>query len=97
MAHPHRASPMPQMLTIAQGHHDQRSRRARVQNVRTPFGIRERGLTAGRRYPLRVRRTVQARGRLLARGPTRRPPFWIVVVVMCVPIGSRGESEERHR
>ena len=97
MAHPHRASPIPQMLTIAQGHHDQRSRRARVQNVRTPFGSRERGLTVGRRYPRRVRRAVQAPGRLLARGPTRRLPFWVVVVVMCVPYCSRGESEDRHR
>ena len=71
MAQPHRASPIAQMLTMAHGHQDQRSRRARVQNVSTPFGNRERGSTVGRRYPLRGRRTVHASGRLLALGPGR--------------------------
>ena len=33
---------MAQMLTIAHGHQDQNKRRARVQNVNTPFGARER-------------------------------------------------------
>jgi hypothetical protein len=93
MAHPHLASPIPQMLTTAQGHQDQRRRRARVQKVSTPFGRCDRGSTAGRRYPRRVRRGGHARGRLLARGPTRPLSVW-VVVVMYVTNCSRGESED---
>jgi hypothetical protein len=70
------------MLTIAHGHQDQRRRRTRVQNVNTPFGSRERGSTAGRRYPLRGRRTVHAWGRLLARGRIGRLPLCVVVLTM---------------
>ena len=67
IAHPHLASPIAQMLTMAHGHHDQRRRRALVQKVKMPFGTRERGSTAGKRYPRGVRRPDQTSGRLLPR------------------------------
>ena len=59
------------MLTMAQGHHDHRRRRARVQNVNMPFGMRERRSTVDRRYPRGVRRLGQARGRVVARRRAR--------------------------
>jgi hypothetical protein len=71
IAHPHLASPIAQMLTIAHGHHDHRRRRARVQKLKMPFGMRERGFADDRRYPRGVRRPGQAGGRLLGRRRTR--------------------------
>ena len=67
IAHPHLASPIAQMLTIAQGQHDHSRRRARVQKVKMPFGMRERGCTAGRQYPRGVRCRDQTGGRLFDR------------------------------
>lgn len=68
------------MATIAHGHQDQRRRRARAQNVRTPFGTRERGFGAWRRYPGRAGRPVHSRGRLLGRGLTRNFSTCVVVI-----------------
>jgi hypothetical protein len=68
---------MPQTLMSAHGHHDQRSRRARVQKLRTPFGARDRGSMERRRHPCVTVRVDQDRGRLLARGaavPVRAGP-----------------------
>jgi len=76
------------MLTIAQGHHDQRSRRARVQNGSTPLGRRERSSRTGRRYPLRRRLAVHARGRLLGLGRIRSLPVPAVLFIIyrnCLP------------
>jgi hypothetical protein len=61
---------MAQMHTNAQGHHDQKRRRARVQNVSTPFGSRVRVSAAERRYPRRCRGRRHTDGWLVGRGPT---------------------------
>src|SRR5688572_23948110 len=71
IAHPQRPSAAPQTLMSAHGHHDQRSRRARVQKLRTPFGARDRGSMERRRPPCVTVRVDQDRGRLLARGNDR--------------------------
>ena len=81
IAHPHRASPIAQMETNAQGHHDHNRRRARVQNVRTPFGSRLRVSACGRRYPGRCFGRRHTGGWLVGRGPTAGLAVWVVVMV----------------
>ena len=69
------------METNAQGHHDHNRRRARVQNVRTPFGSRRRVSACGRRYPGRCFGRRHTGGWLVGRGPTAGLAVWVVVMV----------------
>ena len=94
IAQPHFSCPIAQILTIAQGHHDHKRRRARVQNDSMPLGTRDRGSTSTRRQPGRLRCRGHARGRLLGRGPTRRLPTEVdVTVSRTVAEGSTGPAE----
>jgi hypothetical protein len=67
MAHPHRPSVMAQMPTTTHGHHDQSRRRARVQNVSTPFGARDRASRHECLQPVRRGRAAHGLGPLTAR------------------------------
>ena len=79
IAQPQRASAIPQTLIIAQGHQDHRRRRARVQNVRIPFGARDRGSESWYRQ-LDRRPRDRLYGRLRARRRGRRMPTLVTDV-----------------